>query len=187
MNIWHGKKIYLRAVCSDDLHHYYLKYTVDTRSQRHGDRALLPYGPDMMKERVKKLSMQNPYEEEATLIISDYQNNPVGNINVHSINRINRTFSYGLGIQKEFRKKGYASEAIKLLLGFYFLELNYNKVETKVYSFNPESMGLHEKLGFVKEGVLRQNIYADGRYHDTICYGLTKEEYMKMRDNNETR
>lgn len=182
MNIWQGKKIYLRAVCSDDLNNYYLKGNVDTPSQRNGDRALLPYSPDMMKERVHKLSMQNPYEEEATLIISNNENTPVGNINVHSINQVNRTFSYGVGIRNEFRRNGYASEAIMLLLNFYFLELNYNKVETKVYSFNHESMGLHERLGFTKEGVLRQNIYADGKFHDTVCYGLTKEEFLNLRN-----
>lgn len=180
MNIWKGKQIYLRAVEDDDLNNYYLKYEVETHAQRCGDRVLLPYSKALLQERVKKLSLQNPYTEEATLIICNHQHQPVGNINVHSLNTIHRVFSYGLGIQKPYRKKGYGKEAIRLLLSFYFYELNYHKVETKVYSFNSASIKLHESLGFIKEGTLRDNIYAKGAYHDTICYGMTKEEFIKI-------
>ena len=38
---------------------------------------------------------------------------------------------------------------------------------------------MHKKLGCEQEGILRQNIYTDGRYCDEICFGLTKEDYLK--------
>jgi len=57
------------------------------------------------------------------------------------------------------------------------LELSYQKVNTTVYSFNNPSMLLHEKLGFMKEGQLRNIIFTKGSYYDGICYGMTREEF----------
>ncbi|MFT3654578.1 hypothetical protein DALLNEIH_00998 [Bacillus sp. B01(2024)] len=66
---------------------------------------------------------------------------------------------------------------ILMVLRFYFLELAYQKVNTTVYSFNNNSIRLHEKLGFMKEGQLRNVIFTKGAYYDNICFGMTREEF----------
>jgi len=38
-------------------------------------------------------------------------------------------------------------------------------------------MRVYEKAGFLKEGVLRQDIYVNGTYHDTIVMGILREEW----------
>ncbi len=38
---------------------------------------------------------------------------------------------------------------------------------------------MHKKLGYDQEGVLKQNIYMNGKYYDEICFGLTKDMYLK--------
>jgi len=42
---------------------------------------------------------------------------------------------------------------------------------------------MHKKLGCEQEGVLKQNIYTNGRYYDEIYFGLTKDMYLKNRGN----
>lgn len=60
---------------------------------------------------------------------------------------------------------------------YYFCELGYQKLSSLVYSFNEPSLRMREKLGFVFEGRLRRTAYTNGRHYDTICFGLTKEEF----------
>jgi RimJ/RimL family protein N-acetyltransferase len=178
-DVFQGEKVRLRAVELSDLENYFLKTNGDSESLEASDRLIFPVSEEMRQERVEALSKQNPYEEEYTLIIENEAGIPVGNINTHSTNRIDGVFKYGLGILESHRGKGYASEAIKLLCQYYFDTLNYRKVEVNIYSFNTSSIGLHQKLGFVQEGLLRKNHYAHGQYHDTYCFGLLKEEFYK--------
>lgn len=38
---------------------------------------------------------------------------------------------------------------------------------------------MHKKLGCEQEGLCKQNIYTNGRYHDEVLFGLTKDDYLK--------
>jgi RimJ/RimL family protein N-acetyltransferase len=87
------------------------------------------------------------------------------------------TFRYGLSIVREQRRKGYASEAIHLVLAYFFRELRYQKVNVEVYAFNEPSLRLHLRLGFREEGRLRRMIRTAGAYHDEIILGMTVEEF----------
>ncbi|MFA5524631.1 MAG: GNAT family protein [Tissierellales bacterium] len=177
-NFWDGEHVRLRAVRESDLENYYLKTNNgDTESIRNSDRMIFPVGDAARAEKISKLCRLNPYAEEYTLIIENKEGEPVGNINTHSCNKTNGTFKYGVGILHQYRGKGYATEAIKILCRYYFEELDYKKAEVEVYEFNQASVLLHEKLGFVKEGTLRSNHYAKGRRWDTYCYGMLREEF----------
>jgi RimJ/RimL family protein N-acetyltransferase len=51
-----------------------------------------------------------------------------------------------------------------------------------VYSFNERAIKSYEKCGFRVEGVLRQEIFRDGSYYDTIAMGILKDEFSKATD-----
>lgn len=177
-NIWHGKLVKLRAVKESDLEDYYMKTNdEDSDSIRNSDRMIFPVGNASRAERVESLCKLNPYDEEYTLIIENNEGLPVGNINTHSCNKTDGVFKYGLGILKEYRGNGYASEAVEILCKYYFEELDYKKVEVHVYEFNQASIKMHEKLGFLKEGILRSNHYAKGKRWHTICFGMLRDEF----------
>lgn len=58
-----------------------------------------------------------------------------------------------------------------------FNALQLHKVCGQALAFNNGSIAFHERLGFVKEGVLRDQHRIDGTYHDLICFGLLKHEW----------
>jgi RimJ/RimL family protein N-acetyltransferase len=91
--------------------------------------------------------------------------------------RRNRVFSYGIALGLPHRRQGYGTEAVVLLLRFYFAELNYQKCDTTVYAFNESSLAFHERLGFQVEGTCRRNIFTRGRYHDVVLVAMTREEF----------
>jgi RimJ/RimL family protein N-acetyltransferase len=175
---WKTDKIKLRAVKLSDYENYFNNGEhIDTEGQRASDRMMSPFGDEIAKKRVEELSNEMPGIEDNFYIIEDNSGSPVGNINTHSCSRVDGTFEYGLGVRRKHRGLGYASDAIKLVLAFYFKELNYQKCNVKVYSYNIESINLHKKLGFSEEGRIRRSFFGNGEYHDIICMGLLREEF----------
>ncbi|WBW99236.1 GNAT family N-acetyltransferase [Oceanirhabdus sp. W0125-5] len=179
--IWQGEKIKLRAVEMKDFEGYFNSEEKDSESDRASFNIMLPLTEEKIKKRVENLSKSSFESDEFFFIMEDIEGNAVGNINTHSCSKRYGTFEYGLGVRRRYRGNGYAKEAIKMILGYYFNELRYQKVNVYIYEFNDKSIGLHEKLGFVLEGRLRRNYYTNGKYYDVLCYGLTKEEFLKEK------
>ena len=74
--------------------------------------------------------------------------------------------------EKSFRGKGYGTDALQVLTRFGFSELNLRKLKVSVMDFNLPALRAYEKCGFTREGVLRQEIYREGSYHDVIQMAL---------------
>lgn len=87
----------------------------------------------------------------------------VGTINTFACDRRSDTFRYSLAIRSAYRRRGYASGAIRLVLRYYFQELGYQKVNAEVYTFKGPSVELYRRLGFREEGRLRRVVYTNGR------------------------
>jgi len=184
-NFWTGQKVRLRPVESVDADNFF-KYgkDYDDEADRCCDQIHFPRNCEQLKEAVTRWSEAKPKNDEFFLIITDLEDQPVGCINIHHCDRRNGTFQYGLGINRQFRKQGFALDAIKIVLKYMFGELRYNKVNAHVYAFNEASVKLHEKLGFVREGTLRNMIYTDGSFHDEIVFGMTAEEFKALIKQN---
>ncbi len=95
-----------------------------------------------------------------------------------NIDRKNRVGTLGIviGIKKK-QNQGIGTEAMELFINFGFNELNLNRIELDVMSYNKKAIRVYEKLGFKKEGCKRKKFYRDGKYHDIYIYGLLKEEW----------
>lgn len=58
-----------------------------------------------------------------------------------------------------------------------FSELRLHKVCGQALAFNEKSIAFHQRLGFVQEGILRDQHSIDGIYHHLICFGLLRDEW----------
>lgn len=103
---------------------------------------------------------------------------PVGLWSVSDFDFVNRTcFSSGVLIAPEERGKKIMSKARKLVFDYLFYELNMQKIKGSALVINDASIKNIERSGYVKEGVLRREVYKHGEYHDLVLYGILKEEY----------
>jgi RimJ/RimL family protein N-acetyltransferase len=84
---------------------------------------------------------------------------------------------YGLVVAPAYQRRGYGTDAIKIILRYFFHEKRYQKVNAEVFSFNQPSIRLHERLGFTLEGRLRRMVFTGGQFHDALIYGMLKEEF----------
>ncbi len=102
----------------------------------------------------------------------------IGTIALMNVDTRNRHAELAIVIgEKSYWSKGYGTEMMKELLSYTFEGLNLRKAYLHVFSFNKRAIGLYEKLGFKKEGTLKEMLYRDGKYHDVYAYGLFKEDY----------
>ncbi|MDX8365406.1 GNAT family protein [Cytobacillus sp. IB215665] len=80
----------------------------------------------------------------------------------------------GFEINPAYWHQGYASEAIRKIITYGFDSLDLTRIGAVVFLENDASNNLLTKLGFQKEGVLRNNIYQNGRPYDTYVYSMIK-------------
>jgi RimJ/RimL family protein N-acetyltransferase len=103
----------------------------------------------------------------------------IGGCSINDVDWKNSVATIGIFIgDKNYRGKGYGADAMGVLLKFIFLQMNINKVRLIVYSFNKNAIKMYEKMGFKVEGILRQEMYRDGAYHDKIAMGILREEFL---------
>ncbi len=178
-NLWQGEQVRLRAVEPGDWEAYH-RSNLDTEAARRHSEIPFPRSTEGQKKWAHELSLAEPKDDSYRLVIETRAGEIVGMISTAFCDRRNGTFQYGLGIFSEHRRKGYATDAIRLVLNYFFNELRYHKVTVYVYAFNEPSLNLHEKLGFQREGRLRQMIFTDGKLHDEILLGLTAEEFQGL-------
>jgi [ribosomal protein S5]-alanine N-acetyltransferase len=73
--------------------------------------------------------------------------------------------------------QGYATEAARALLLWAFAALDLHRVQAEVDTRNAASARVLEKLGFVREGTLREDCIVDGEASDSWVYGLLRREW----------
>lgn len=83
----------------------------------------------------------------------------------------------GYDLSPESWGKGIMTETLKAIIHFAFSELNANKIEAQITSENDASLHLVSKLGFHRDGVLREHEFEKGRYIDLVIYSLLAREY----------
>jgi RimJ/RimL family protein N-acetyltransferase len=175
-NLFEGRLVRLRGIEPEDWETFFA-WNQDSDAARRLYFIPFPTSKEEVRQWAAKQALQRGEDDKFFFVIETLPGEVVGSISTASCDRRNGTFSYGVGILAAQRRKGYAAEAVELLLNYLFGELRYQKATAHVYSFNEPSIRLHERLGFVREGQLRRMIYTDGRYFDDIVFGLTAEEF----------
>ena len=107
----------------------------------------------------------------------EYNGVLAGEAKIKSLRWYNRKAEVSLFLSPQFRSKGIGRSAMEKLIDYAFNTLDLHRLEAEIYDYNNDSALLAEKLGFIKEGVLREAKYYDGKYYDIIRFGLLKKEY----------
>lgn len=175
---WTGARVRLRAYEPEDWTSSAL--FDETPDQRSSWRLHPPRSAFAARKSAEEAAARQPEDGDGSfpLIITATQDaTVVGRMNVHSVEQVNGTFSYGIGILPAYKGQGCASEAILLVLRYMFEERRFQKCEPTVLDYNTASLQLHRKLGFVEEGRRRRHVFSGGRFHDEVLFGMTVEEY----------
>jgi ribosomal-protein-alanine N-acetyltransferase len=101
----------------------------------------------------------------------------IGTCTFFDINTTCRRAEIGYALGSTAWGKGYMNEALTALLDYGFAELDLNRVEADIDPRNEASGKTLERLGFTREGLLRERWIVDGEVSDTAFYGLLRREW----------
>ncbi|WP_455675738.1 GNAT family N-acetyltransferase [Pradoshia sp.] len=105
----------------------------------------------------------------------------IGELSILDIDEENKKAGFRISMGSiSLTGKGYGTEAIKIVLNFVFEQLHLNRLQLEVFSHNLRGIRSYEKVGFVKEGVLRQSLYYNNAYSDEIIMAILKSDYKNM-------
>lgn len=106
----------------------------------------------------------------------------IGNVGLHNIDRTNRRADVGILIgEKDLWSQGLGTDALRAVLRYAFGELRLNKVTLDVIDYNERAIRVYERLGFVREGVKREDILKRGKFVDIIRMSILAREYSAHR------
>lgn len=173
---WQGRRVRLRAMEPSDWEAYHA-WNADDEQARLLYAIPFPQSAESVRQFAERTATQQPEGDNFRWVITDLTGAVVGDLTSHDCDRRHGRFSYGISIARAHRRKGYATEAILLVLRYYFQDLRYHKATVHVYAFNEPSIALHQRLGFQQEGRLRDMIFTSGCYHDEFLFGMTAGEF----------
>jgi RimJ/RimL family protein N-acetyltransferase len=93
------------------------------------------------------------------------------------VRRAHSQAAMGWALGVEHRGQGFATEAARALVAYGFTTLGLHRIQATTDSDNPASRKVMERLGMKPEACLREAKYHDGRWVDTLTYGLLAQEW----------
>lgn len=105
------------------------------------------------------------------------ENLPIGYFRITNYNVTNKNLYIGADLAKEYQGKGLAYQAYSYFIPYLFKEYNLNKITLEVLSTNKRAINLYYRLGFVTEGIKRQEVLKGTDYVDSIIMSILKSEY----------
>ena len=107
----------------------------------------------------------------------------IGTTTLFHLNLDNGRAEVGYAMGRAHWGKGYMNEALNALLSHAFEVMKLRRLEADVDPRNTASIRTLERLGFQKEGYLRERWHVNGEIQDAIFYGLLRREWLKSVPN----
>ena len=161
-----GQRIRLRAFEAGDLdaEHAFVNDYETLRDMMGG----IPF-PSSMSDEQQWMSQQTSYTRgEYQFAIEDAEGDLVGRCGVTRLDWKNRVGELAIMIGAPYRGRGYGKEAMGLLCDFCFQEMNLHKLKVSVLMTNAAAIRCYEGCGFVREGVLKGEVFRRGAYQDVV-------------------
>lgn len=107
-------------------------------------------------------------------------NHIIGTTTLFNLNLDNGRAEIGYAMGRAYWGKGYMHEALQALLSHAFEVLELRRLEADVDPRNAASIRTLERLGFQREGFLRERWHVNGEIQDALFYGLLRHEWKPL-------
>lgn len=112
------------------------------------------------------------------LSIDTKEGEHIGIVSLRKISTVHKNAELGITIgNKKYWGQGLGTEAVILICKYGFRKCGLKRIYLNVIAYNTRGINAYKRVGFKKEGVMRQHIFKNGYFHDYICMGLLKNEF----------
>jgi RimJ/RimL family protein N-acetyltransferase len=132
-----------------------------------------------MTERYELDAMLSPRSGTMIVILDDGE--PIGDVSWRTQrwgpSERSRCLVFGIALLPDHRAKGHGTEAQRLLVDHLFTTTDVHRIQSDTARDNPAEQRALEKIGMVREGVVRGAEWRGGSYHDHILYGILRTDW----------
>lgn len=106
----------------------------------------------------------------------------VGEVVFNEYDPHNKSVNYRIAIGEKGRGRGLGTEATRLMVDYGFQELDLHRISLEVFDFNKRARYVYSSCGFVTEGRLRDTLFYNGEYHDSIIKSILRSDWEAIRN-----
>ena len=143
---------------------YWLPELKDTKSQNQ-ELSFIKYAQHKMQRQ--KLFMYTILKDQRV----------VGELDLHNLDWQNQTGEIGYFLSSKVQGKGIMTKSVAALVKQAFLDLNLHKIMIETDPDNQKSKAIPKRLGFVYEGLLKDQRYINSKYRDAEIYSIFNKNY----------
>jgi len=169
-----GPNLLLRAPEPADIDIIF-RWENDTRIWHLGN-TLAPYSRFAIEQFVLNTDNDIFASKQLRLMIdwhsSISESTTIGSIDLYDFDPFNKRAGIGILIDEPFRRKGFALEALNLLIEYCFTTLNLHQLYCNIEQSNKESINLFAKAGFIACGSKKEWLFRDGQWTDEWMFQL---------------
>ena len=170
MNTLNGKYIFLRALESNDIDYLFL---VENNEKYWGiSDVQVPFSKHLLTSYLENSDMDIYKVKQLRLVISDYENNTIGLIDLFDIDFKNKRAGVAIIVNEDKQRQGYAKEAIKLLINYSKTHLSLHQLYCNVLEDNVQSLNLFKSANFVEVGLKKDWILFNGIFKNEVLLQL---------------
>ena len=170
-----GKTIALRALEPEDL--LFLDEIENNQNYWHLSHSQTPFSKYVLKQYLEHALEDIYTSKQLRLVIADLNKNAVGFIDLYDFDPKNNRAGVGIIIHENFRNKGFASEALELLIAYSFSHLNLHQLYAGINQTNEQSLKLFKKSGFQIVGLKKEWNFFQDQYHDEYLLQKIKDAF----------
>ncbi len=171
-----GSKVRLRPIERDDLPRF-VEWFGDPEVRRHLS-IYMPFSLAQEERWFENLLGRIERQESVLFAIETAEGVHIGNLGLDGINWKDRNAELGIAIgEKAYWNQGYGTDAIRTMLRLAFGEMNLHRVSLRVDADNGRGIRCYEKVGFRRDGTLREVVYQQESYKDQYLMSILKAEF----------
>lgn len=173
MRLLKGKNIQIRALEPTDLD--WLFELENDEGIWEISNTLQPFSKDILKKYLKN-AHQDIFTAKQLRLVICHNEKPMGLIDLFNFDPHNHRAGLGILLLSEYQSKGFASEAMQLVIKYAFIHLQIHQLYANISIENTKSITLFQKVGFEIIGNKKEWIYYKGQYKDELLLQLLNND-----------
>lgn len=171
-----AERVRLRPLRAADADHLFALQS-DTRVMRYWSHPAWTEREQAV-QRIAQLERDRATSEFYTWAVTQNGSDAlIGTVSLFAIQREQRRAELGYALASSLWGRGYATEMLRPAIDFAFNVLDLERLEADIDPRNEASCRLVERVGFIREGLLRERWRVAGEVTDSAMYGLLRREY----------